>query len=59
MNMKVLVSDNISPKGVKILEKGGLDVDVNTGLSPAELKKIIGKYEIYNTDSFSNSIHLL
>ncbi len=43
--MKVLVSDNISEKGVKILEKAGLKVDVNTGLSPAELKKEIGKYD--------------
>jgi D-3-phosphoglycerate dehydrogenase len=43
--MKVLVSDNISPKGVDILKKAGLDVDVNTGLSPEELKKEIGKYD--------------
>ncbi|UCD35406.1 MAG: phosphoglycerate dehydrogenase, partial [Nitrospiraceae bacterium] len=43
--MKVLVSDNISEKGVTILKKAGLDVDVKTGLSPAELKKEIGKYD--------------
>ncbi|NOZ68869.1 MAG: phosphoglycerate dehydrogenase [Deferribacteres bacterium] len=43
--MRVLVSDNISPKGIKILEKAGLKVDVKTGLSPAELKKEIGKYD--------------
>ena len=43
--MKVLVSDNISPKGVDILKKAGLEVDVNTGLSPEELKKEIGKYD--------------
>jgi D-3-phosphoglycerate dehydrogenase len=43
--MRVLVSDNISPKGVKILEKAGLKVDVNTGLAPDKLKKEIGKYE--------------
>jgi D-3-phosphoglycerate dehydrogenase len=44
-NMKVLVSDNISPKGVKILEKAGLTVDVKTGRTPKELKKDIGKYD--------------
>jgi D-3-phosphoglycerate dehydrogenase len=43
--MKVLVSDNISPKGVQILEKAGLHVDVKTGMTPGELKKVIGKYE--------------
>lgn len=43
--MKVLVSDKLSEKGVEILKKGGLDVDVNTGLKPEELKKIIGKYD--------------
>ena len=43
--MRVLISDNISEKGVKILEKAGLEVDVNTGLKPEELKKEIGKYD--------------
>jgi len=43
--MKVLVSDNISPKGVDILKKAGLKVDVKTGLTPEELKKEIGKYD--------------
>jgi len=43
--MNVLVSDNISEKGVKILEKAGLTVDVNTDLKPADLKKIIGAYD--------------
>ncbi|MDA8168273.1 MAG: phosphoglycerate dehydrogenase [Nitrospiraceae bacterium] len=42
--MKVLVSDNISPKGVEILKKAGLHVDVKTGLPPEELKAIIGEY---------------
>lgn len=42
--MKVLISDNLSPAGVKILEDAGLEVDVNTGLAPEELKKIIGSY---------------
>jgi D-3-phosphoglycerate dehydrogenase len=42
--MKVLVSDNISPKGVEILKKAGLEVDVNVGLKPDQLKAIIGNY---------------
>ncbi len=43
--MKVLVSDNLSPVGVKVLEEASLEVDVNTGLAPEELKKIIGGYD--------------
>ena len=43
--MKVLISDNLSEKGVKILEKAGLKVDVKTGLTPHKLKKEIGKYD--------------
>ncbi|MBI5639773.1 MAG: phosphoglycerate dehydrogenase [Nitrospirae bacterium] len=42
--MKVLVSDNISPKGVEILKKAGLEVDVKTGMKPEELKACIGEY---------------
>ncbi len=42
--MKVLVSDNISSKGVEILKNAGLTVDVKTGLKPDELKSIIGDY---------------
>ncbi|MBF0329082.1 MAG: phosphoglycerate dehydrogenase [Nitrospirae bacterium] len=42
--MKVLVSDNISPKGIEILRSAGLSVDVKTGLKPDELKAIIGEY---------------
>jgi D-3-phosphoglycerate dehydrogenase len=43
--MKVLVSDNLSPLGVDILTQAGFQVDVKTGLSPAELIDIIGSYE--------------
>jgi len=43
--MKVLVSDNISPKGVEILKKAGLEVDVKTGMKPEELKACIGEYD--------------
>ncbi len=44
--MKVLVSDKLSEAGVEILERApGLSVDVNVGLAPEELKKIIGNYD--------------
>ncbi|MFK7850198.1 MAG: phosphoglycerate dehydrogenase [Akkermansiaceae bacterium] len=44
-NFRVLVSDPISEKGVEALrEAQGISVDVNTGLSPDELKAIIGDY---------------
>ncbi|MEW6532723.1 MAG: phosphoglycerate dehydrogenase [Thermodesulfobacteriota bacterium] len=44
--MKVLVLDNISEVGVKILrEAKGIDVDVKSGLSPDELKSIVGQYQ--------------
>jgi D-3-phosphoglycerate dehydrogenase len=43
-DMKVLVSDSISPRGVDILKKAGLEVDVKVGLKPDELKSIIGGY---------------
>ncbi len=42
--MKVLVSDNISPKCIEILKKSGLEVDVKTGMKPEELKACIGNY---------------
>ncbi len=43
--MKVLISDNLAPAGAKILEEAGLEVDINTGLPPEEIKKIIGTYD--------------
>jgi len=42
--MKVLVSDNLSQKGVEILKKAGLDVEVKTGMKPDELAENIGNY---------------
>lgn len=43
--MKVLVSDPLSEMGIRIFqETPGIDVDVNTGLEPEELKSIIGQY---------------
>lgn len=44
--MKVLVSDPLSEVGVKIFEQEPeIEVDVNTGLTPEELKGIIGEYD--------------
>ena len=44
--MKVLVSDKLSPKGVAVFENAdGISVDVKTGLTPDELKSIIGEYD--------------
>ncbi len=42
--MKVLVSDNISPKGIEILKNAGLEVDVKVGMKPEELRVLIGDY---------------
>ncbi len=43
--MKVLISDNLAPVGAQILQDAGLEVDINTGLAPEELKKIIANYD--------------
>ena len=44
--MKVLVSDNLGEIGIQIFEEAaGIEVDVNTGLAPEELKAIIGSYD--------------
>jgi D-3-phosphoglycerate dehydrogenase len=44
--VKVLVSDPMSEVGIKIFqETPGIEVDVKTGLSPDELKSIIGDYD--------------
>jgi len=44
--MKVLISDNLGEAGIKMFqEEEGLEVDVNVGLTPNELKKIIGDYD--------------
>ena len=43
---KVLVSDALGDAGVEMFrEAEGIEVDVNTGLSPQELKGIIGDYD--------------
>lgn len=44
--IKVLVGDALGDAGVQIFrDAAGIDVDVNTGLSPQELKEIIGDYD--------------
>ena len=44
--MKVLVSDTLSEIGVNIFKEAkGIEVDVKTGLTPDELKEIIGQYD--------------
>ncbi|MGE5893964.1 MAG: phosphoglycerate dehydrogenase, partial [bacterium] len=43
--MKVLVSDSLSPHGIDILKKAGLDVDIKIGMKPEELKGCIGEYD--------------
>lgn len=44
--MKVLVSDNLGEIGIEMFrQEEGITVDVKTGLSPEELKQIIGEYE--------------
>jgi len=43
--MKVLISDSLSEQGVTILKKAGLEVDIKTKLTPAELIQEIGQYD--------------
>ncbi len=43
--MKVLISDNLSPVGVEILKKSGIEVDARSKTSPEEIEKIIGDYD--------------
>jgi D-3-phosphoglycerate dehydrogenase len=44
---KVLVADDLSPRGVDILRaaKSAIEVDVKVGLKPAELMQMIGAYD--------------
>ena len=43
--MKVLITDNISPKCVEILKNAGLEVDIKVGMKPEELRACIGDYQ--------------
>lgn len=42
---KVLISDKLSPQAVDIFKQYGVEIDTKTGLTPEELKKIIGEYD--------------
>ena len=42
---RVLISDKLSPAAVAIFRNRGIDVDIKPGLSPAELRAIIGVYD--------------
>jgi D-3-phosphoglycerate dehydrogenase len=42
---KVLISDKLSPAAIEIFKDRGIEVDVKTGLTPAELRAIIGEYD--------------
>src|SRR5258708_1985443 len=42
---KVLISDELSPRAVEIFSERGCDVDFKPGLTPAELRAIVGNYE--------------
>jgi D-3-phosphoglycerate dehydrogenase len=43
--VKVLISDKMNPLAAEIFQQKGVEVDVKTGLSPEELKAIIGEYD--------------
>ena len=45
MSPKVLISDKLSPAAVDIFKRRGIEVDLKPGLSPAELRAIIGEYD--------------
>ncbi len=42
---RILISDKLSSAAVEIFRNRGIDVDLNTGLAPAELRAIIGGYD--------------
>ena len=42
---KVLISDKLSPAAVEIFRNRGIDVDLKPGLSPADLRAVIGEYD--------------
>ena len=45
MSPRVLISDKLSPAAVEIFRHRGQDVHLKPGLSPAELRAIIGDYD--------------
>jgi D-3-phosphoglycerate dehydrogenase / 2-oxoglutarate reductase len=45
LDARILVSDELSPRGLAILEEAGLRVDVRTGLSAEAVAGIVGEYD--------------
>ncbi|MEK6777088.1 MAG: phosphoglycerate dehydrogenase [bacterium] len=43
--MKILISDNLAPEGIKIFKDAGFEVDARTSTPADELARIIGEYE--------------
>jgi D-3-phosphoglycerate dehydrogenase len=43
--MKVLISDKLSPAAVEIFRARGIEADVKTSLTPADLRAVIGEYD--------------
>jgi D-3-phosphoglycerate dehydrogenase len=43
--MKILISDNLAPEGVKIFEEAGFEVDARTSTPLDEIEKIIGEFD--------------
>ena len=42
---KVLISDKLSAESVKVFEKYGIDVEINTNLSEKDLNNKIGSFD--------------
>jgi D-3-phosphoglycerate dehydrogenase / 2-oxoglutarate reductase len=42
---KVLIADALSPRAVEIFRDRGIEVEVKVGLTPAELKEIVGGFD--------------
>jgi D-3-phosphoglycerate dehydrogenase / 2-oxoglutarate reductase len=42
---RVLISDSLSPRAVEIFKERGIETEVRTGLSPDELKAVIGRFD--------------
>ena len=42
---KVLISDKLSPRAAKVFEDRGIEVEVETGLSPDQLIARIGEFD--------------
>ncbi|HTP50191.1 MAG TPA: phosphoglycerate dehydrogenase [Anaeromyxobacteraceae bacterium] len=45
MAHRVLVADELSPEGIEILRRAGLEVDVRAGMKPEELEGVVGDYD--------------